>query len=105
MCDTSSLQVRASVDEFDALKVQVGQKVRMKSNALQNKVFEGRVSKIRPRMHHKQVVSERPDTHMDTRSREIWVEVQSNLPLIIGLPVELWIDDNTAEGSPLAASL
>ncbi len=94
ICNTTSLQVRASVDEFDALRVRVGQSVQIRSNALQSTTFEGRVSKIRPRMHHKEVVSERPNAHMDTRSREIWVEIQSGLPLIVGLPVELWIDDS-----------
>lgn len=104
MCDTSSLQVRASVDEFDALRVRIGQTVRIKSNALQNKSFEGRVSKIRPRMHQKEVVSERPNTHMDTRSREIWVEIPAGLPLIVGLPVELWIDDVVENDIPIAAA-
>lgn len=105
MCDTTSLQVRASVDEFDALRVRVGQTVRIRSNAMQNTTFEGRVSRIRPRMHHKQVVSERPNSHMDTRSREIWVEIQPGLPLIVGLPVELWIEDSTENSVPIASTL
>ena len=105
MCDTSSLQVRASVDEFDALRVKIGQTVKIKSNALPNTTFEGRVSKIRPRMHHKEVVSERPNSHMDTRSREIWVEIEPGLPLIVGLPVELWIDEPAHDDQPIAAAL
>ena len=105
MCDTTSLQVRASVDEFDALRVRVGQAVRIRSNALRSTTFDGRVSKIRPRMHHKQVISERPNSHMDTRSREIWVEIQSGLPLIVGLPVELWIEESVDSTIPVAASL
>jgi ABC exporter DevB family membrane fusion protein len=100
MCDTTSLQVRASVDEFDALRVRVGQTVRMKSNAIQDFTFSGTVSKIRPRMHHKQVISERPSSHMDTRSREIWVVLQTDLPLIVGLPVELWIDEAVNSENP-----
>lgn len=102
MCNTSALQVRASVDEFDALRVRVGQKVRMKSNAMQNTEFEGKVSKIRPRMHQKQVVTDRPNAHMDTRSREIWVEIESSLPLIVGLPVELWIEESAENSQPIA---
>ncbi|MDX1925390.1 MAG: HlyD family efflux transporter periplasmic adaptor subunit [Pirellulaceae bacterium] len=105
MCDTTSLQVRASVDEFDALRVRIGQTVKIKSNALPNTTFEGRVSKIRPRMHHKEVVSERPNAHMDTRSREIWVELEPGLPLIVGLPVELWIDEPVESDLPIAATL
>ncbi len=105
MCNTTSLQVRASVDEFDALRVRVGQTVHIKSNAMQNKTFGGRVSKIRPRMHQKQVVSERPNSHLDTRSREIWVEIETGLPLIVGLPVELWIDAAVEDSTPIAVNL
>ena len=94
MCDTTSLQIRASVDEFDALRVQIGQPVRMQTNAIRDVNLHGRVSRISPRMHRKQVLSDRPSSHLDTRSREIWVEIQSDIPLIVGLPVELWIDED-----------
>ena len=93
MCDTKSLQVRASVDEFDALRVQIGQPVRMQTNAMPGASFQGKVSRISPRMHRKQIMSDRPTSHLDTRSREIWVEIQSSVPFIVGLPVELWIDE------------
>jgi hypothetical protein len=93
MCDTKSLQVRASVDEFDALRVQIGQLVRIQTNAMPDASFQGKVSRISPRMHRKQIMSDRPTSHLDTRSREIWVEIQSSVPFIVGLPVELWIDD------------
>ncbi len=91
MCDTQTLQVRASVDEFDALRVQIGQPVRLQTNAMQDAEFQGRVVRMSPRMHRKQIVSDRPNEHLDTRSREIWVELESGVPLIVGLPVELWI--------------
>ncbi len=92
MCDTQTLQGRASVDEFDALRVQIGQPVRLQTNAMRGADFYGRVVRISPRMHRKQVSSDRPTDHLDTRSREIWVEIEDGVPLIVGLPVELWID-------------
>lgn len=99
MCDTQTLQVRASVDEFDALRVQIGQPVRLQTNAIKDADFEGRVTRISPRMHRKQVTSDRPDAPMDTRSREIWVEIDPNAPLIIGLPVDLWIGETSLNAS------
>ena len=97
MCDTQTLQVRASVDEFDALRVQIGQPVRLQTNAMKDTNFVGRVSRISPRMHRKQIVSDRPDARLDTRSREIWVEIDPSAPLIIGLPVELWIGETSMD--------
>lgn len=93
MCDTNALQVRASVDEFDALRIRLGQPVRLTTNALPGQEIHGQVARIRPRMHHKELGTDRPDAKLDTRAREIWVDIQSKTPLIVGLPVELWIDE------------
>lgn len=103
MCDTQTLQVRANVDEFDALRVQIGQPVRLQSNATREANFRGRVARISPRMHNKQLISERPNSHLDTRAREIWVEIEPEAPLIVGLPVELWIGEGTPESLTLSS--
>lgn len=109
MCDTESLFVRASVDEFDALRVSVGQSVTMTTNAMTERVFFGKISRISPRMDHKEIVTERLDTKMDTRAREILVEVEKNSPLIVGLPMELWIGESNGptdvQESPRTAGL
>ncbi len=96
LSDTESLYARASVDEFDALRVSVGQSVTMTTNAIPERIFFGRVSSISPRMDHKEILTERLDTKMDTRAREILVEVEKNSPLIVGLPMEIWIGESPA---------
>ncbi len=94
MADTETLQVRAHVDEFDALRVHVGQTVRLQCNAMRDSRFYGRVVRTSPRMQNKDLSTERPGAHLDTRSREIWVEIEPGTPLIVGLPVELWIGES-----------
>jgi HlyD family secretion protein len=109
MSNTESLYVRASVDEFDALRVFAGQSVTMTTNAIPERIFFGKIAQISPRMDHKEIVTERLDSKMDTRAREILVEVEKDTPLIVGLPMELWIDESQAQTdaqeSPRTASL
>jgi len=96
LSDTELLYARASVDEFDALRVSVGQPVNMTTTAMPGQVFWGKVSRISPRMDHKEMVSERVDNKMDRLAREIWVEVEKGSPLIVGLPMELWIGEDSS---------
>jgi multidrug resistance efflux pump len=109
MSDTEALYVRASVDEFDALRVFVGQAVTMTTNAIPERIFFGKIARISPRMDHKEIVTERLDAKMDTRAREILVEVEKDSPLIVGLPMELWIGESQeqidAHSSPRTAAL
>ncbi len=47
----------------------------------------------------RELESDRPESRSDTRAREVWVEIEENGSLIIGLPVEIWIsDDGSANG-------
>lgn len=48
LIDDSCLYVKAPLDELDAPKIQPGQTVRVRIDALPNRVFEGRVRRIAP---------------------------------------------------------
>ncbi|MCX7950430.1 MAG: efflux RND transporter periplasmic adaptor subunit [Clostridiales bacterium] len=44
--DPKSLKIKASIDELDISKVNIGQKVNIKINALEDKTFEGKIEEI-----------------------------------------------------------
>lgn len=44
--DPKSLKIKASIDELDIAKINIGQKVKIKINALDDKIFEGKVEEI-----------------------------------------------------------
>ncbi|WP_164103308.1 HlyD family secretion protein [Candidatus Laterigemmans baculatus] len=91
MCDTRRLKVRADVEEWDALRVAVGQAATITADGLPHAELEGRVSHVRPRLNQKRLTSDRPGEKLDSRTREIWIELISPPPLVVGLPVDVWI--------------
>lgn len=44
--DPKSLKIKGSIDELDISKVNIGQKVNIKINALEDKTFEGKIEEI-----------------------------------------------------------
>jgi hypothetical protein len=92
LADTSRLRVRAFVEEMDAPRVRVGMRATVTTDGLPGKEFLGRISRISPRMTHKQIWTDAPTERQDTKSREVWIDLDTHESLIIGLRADVLID-------------
>ncbi len=93
LADTSRFRVRAFVEELDALRLSVGMRVSVAADALGGRSVEGRLMRLSPQMGHKQLWNQDPAERYDTKTREIWVDLDENQrELIVGLPVDVIID-------------
>jgi HlyD family secretion protein len=107
VCDTNTLRVRAEVEEFDALQIELHQPVRITTDAENSPPMSGRVSQIAARMRQKQLHDERPNERLDATVREVWIDLYPdaktagrNCELVIGLPVEVcFLPHDTAVAS------
>ena len=92
LADTSRYYVRAFVEERDAPRVEVGMPAKITVDALRNRKLSGRVVRLSPRMDRKSVWSDRATERYDTKTREVWIELQPGPPLVLGLRVDVTID-------------
>lgn len=93
MADTSRFRVRAYVEELDALKLSLGMRARVTADAFGERQLEGVLVQLSPQMGRKQLWSQDPAERYDTKTREIWVDLEPNQgELLIGLPVDVIID-------------
>lgn len=92
MVDTTRLQVRAFVDELDAPRVNRGMAVTVRTDGLPGREFNGRVVRLGCRMGRKQIWSDRPAERYDTKTREVWIELDHSDSLVVGLRVDAMID-------------
>jgi len=94
LADTSRRRAVAEVDEFDALSIQVGQKCEITADAAPGVVANGTIVEIEPRMNPKQRYAQRVGERKDTFSRRVWIDLDANADLPIGLPVDVLIEAN-----------
>ena len=92
IADTSRFFVRAFVEELDAPRVQLGMMATVAADGLPGKEFHGRVTRLSPRMDHKQLWSNHPTERFDAKMREVWIELDDAESLVIGLRVDVTID-------------
>lgn len=97
MADTAHLQVRAFVEEIDAPRVRPGMETKTLVDGLPEREFKGTVYRISPRMGRKELFSDDPAERYDTKTREIWVELEDAAELIVGLRVDVVIDPKSGE--------
>jgi HlyD family secretion protein len=93
VADTSRFRVRAFVEEFDAPRVRKGMTVAVTADGIPDKSFRGTVSQLSPRMDRKQQWTDRPDEQFDTKTREIWIDLDRDRAdnLVLGLRVDVTI--------------
>ncbi len=92
MADTSSFRIRAFVDELDAPQVQVGMPVVIRADGLGRTDLAGTVSHLAHRMQRKQLFQSSPTERLDTKTRMVWIDVETAEPeLIVGLRVDVYI--------------
>jgi multidrug resistance efflux pump len=95
MVDTTKLQVRAFVDELDAPRVKLGMAATVETDGLPDRKFKGRVVRLSSRMGRKQLWSDHPAERYDTKTREVWIELDEAESLVVGLRVDVMIDPDS----------
>ena len=89
--DKRRLRVRVDVDEADVSKLRVGQRAWVTADAYGDKRFWGRVVRIGEQMGRKNIRTEEPTEHVDTKILETLVELDPGQPLPAGLRVSAFI--------------
>jgi multidrug resistance efflux pump len=100
LVDTRQLRVRAFVEEQDASRVAVGQRVSVHLENSPGAPLAGQISELAPRMSRKQAWSDQPDERYDLKTREVLILLKSTEGLLPGLAVEVEIH----VAAPLEAS-
>src|SRR5262249_41802604 len=97
-------RVRAHVEELDALNVAVGQKARVTAEGHPDRPYEGIVHSCSPCVAPKSHRHLKPGEMFDIRVREIIIELADGADLLIGLPVDVFIEPVLAgKGEPSPA--
>ncbi|MFN3624196.1 MAG: HlyD family secretion protein [Hyphomicrobium sp.] len=88
--DLSSMKVRAEVEERDAAKIHVGQRVVVRADAYPDQDFEGRVSSIAQSLSQPNIVSRGPRRPNDVEVLEALVDLDGVPPLLTGMRVDVF---------------
>lgn len=99
--DLSGLRVRAEVEERDAAKIIVGQKVVVKADAFPDKTFEGSVTSISQSLGSPRIATRGPRRPNDVEVVEVMVSLDGNPPLFTGMRIDVFFK---AEGSAASAA-
>jgi HlyD family secretion protein len=95
LTDTSSIHVRAQVEELDAVRVRPGLLARVTVDGLSGDSFRGRIIFCSPYMIPKSEFSNRPGERVDVKVREVVIALDPDQPrlgeLVIGLPVDVYL--------------
>jgi HlyD family secretion protein len=95
--DMSSLRLRAEVEERDAAKVHVGQRVVVKGDAYPDKSFEGTVTSIAQSLAAPRIATRGPRRPNDVEVVEVMVSLDGHPPLFTGMRVDTFFKlDNQA---------
>lgn len=86
------LHVRAYLEELDALRVEVGQRATVTADGLPGESVSATVVECAPYLTQKRMRHDLPGERIDTRLREVRLRLDRPASLLIGLPVDVWID-------------
>ena len=86
--DMTSLRLRAEVEERDAAKVHVGQRVVIKADAFPDKRFEGSVTSISQSLAAPRIATRGPRRPNDVEVVEVMVALDGHPPLFTGMRVD-----------------
>jgi HlyD family secretion protein len=98
MADDSILRVRLDVDESDVSKLRAGQRAYVTAEAYGTHKFWGRVFRVGNILGKKNVRTDEPSEHVDTKILETLVELDPGQHLPLGLRVDSYVqrDEGTA---------
>jgi multidrug resistance efflux pump len=91
VADTSRGYVRAFIEEMDAREVHSGMAATITAEGQHGQQLHGRIVRLSPRMEDKTFRTDRPAEKLDTKTREVWIELDER-PSVIGLRVDVVID-------------
>ena len=97
--DLSSLRLRAEVEERDAAKVRVGQKVVVRADAYPDREFSGVVTSISQSLGAPRIASRGPRRPNDVEVVEVMVALDDNPPLFTGMRVDAFFKLETSVSS------
>ena len=97
MADDSSLRVRLDVDETDVSKLAVGQVVYVSAEAYGGHRFTGKVIRVGGILGKKNVRTEEPSEHVDTKILETLVQLDPGQRLPLGLRVDGYLVDRASQ--------
>jgi HlyD family secretion protein len=100
MADDSVLRVRLDVDESDVSKLQVGQRAYVTAEAYGTHKFWGRVIRVGRILGKKNIRTDEPSEHVDTKILETLVELDAGQALPLGLRVDSYVQ--AGQGEPAA---
>ena len=86
--DTSSMRVRAELDEIDAGKIRVGQRVIVRNDAYPDRDFEAKVGSIAPSLAAPRLGARGPRRPADVEVLEVMIDLDGSVPLLSGMRVE-----------------
>jgi ABC exporter DevB family membrane fusion protein len=90
--DVSRLRVRADVDENDVAAVRIGQRAYITASAYGSKRFYGRVTRLGEALGRKNVHTDEPTEHIDTKILETLIELDLGQHLPPNLRVDVFIE-------------
>jgi HlyD family secretion protein len=88
--DLSLMKVRAEVEERDAAKIHVGQRVVVRADAYPDQDFDGRVGSIAQSLSQPNIVSRGPRRPNDVEVLEAVVDLDGLPPLLTGMRVDVF---------------
>jgi len=88
--DLSSLRVKAEVEERDATKVRIGQRVSIKSDAFPDKQFEGAVTSVSQTLAAPRIATRGVRRPNDIEVLEVLVSLDGTPPLLTGMRVDVF---------------
>jgi HlyD family secretion protein len=91
MADDSVLRVRLDVDESDVSKLRVGQRAYVTAEAYGTHKFWGRVIRVGRILGKKNIRTDEPSEHVDTKILETLVELDAGEQLPLGLRVDSYV--------------
>ena len=91
MADDSTLRVRLDVDEADVSRLQVGQRAYVTAEAYGDRKFTGRVIRVGHILGKKNIRTDEPAEHVDTKILETLVELDPGQQLPLGLRVDSFV--------------
>src|SRR5216684_2775444 len=98
MADDSVLRVRLDVDESDVSKLKVGQRAYVTAEAYGTHKFWGRVIRVGHILGKKNVRTDEPSEHVDTKILETLVELDAGQQLPLGLREDSYVQNDEASG-------
>ncbi len=101
--DISRLRVRADLDGADVAKVKLGQRAWVTADAYGSKRFPGVVSKIGTSLGPKRIRTDDPTERMDTQVLDVWIDLDGQVQLPVGLRVDVFFTPMAASGTDKVA--